>query len=1615
MLSAEGKATLLGDLEREFRSTAPAQLLRSGEDGWLNEAVAHAAECIECYLAQSKICQVDLRSRTEEGRLQNRGAQDSSLEALLGVVVTEDRPFISTTLHSIVEQFGETVFFLHPLISVGSTRLSVAYFSLGPLHHHNLADLRDRLEVAVGILRYCTDDLSKMRRIASNCQPLVEHDGSMFLDWLLSEGLVILGVSRLSLGRAGFSAAQSGGLYQLLDSASKGRKDAEMTWRDLSRLSKEILEDCQNLQRCKQRYQISITSVASPIHRPVALVHFLFKLSESAELELNSAILDEEESVDTGGTRVTDHSEYLSIVGTFTTIGRFKESSQLPLLSRVFEDLIRELKIVRQSHNYKFLKSVFDGMPKGLLLSSSLGQLRELVRPLLGVDNRLRTRLAVASEGALRGSYMLVSLDSMRLSPEVEQWVEDAVCAEFGVERGRLQVFRDTQGKSPARLYYYVPGICPVAKQLTALESEVEQLTQTWLERVAAAVRSGPERALLLRYEESFSEQYRATTSVASTLADLAVLPELSASTVLRTHLQLLEDEVDNKQLLSAGEDAKSPTYLLSILKLGQYLTISWALPILENIGVEVLSESSVQIEHPVEGRMHIHRFKVRPKEGRAIDQQRFTAVIAPALEQLFLGLAESDPLTSLTLSEGLDLKAVAVLRAYCLLLWQARSEAAKPTIYRALAAHSSAARLLYERFVVQFDPDLKLSREERKEESDRLSRNFFEIVRAVSNISYDRVLRSLHHLISATVRTNFFRDPSWYLGSSEPQEPLKSAPVPIALKIASQQVSIFPQPRPLFETFVYSPAVEGVHLRSGKVSRGGIRWSSRPEDYRSEVLGLMKTQRVKNALIVPTGAKGGFVIRGREDGAATPAEVESAYRIYIRSLLSLADRKEVDGSVSHPDRVVVHDEVDPYLVVAADRGTATFSDLANRIAQTEFASWLGDAFASGGGNGYDHKKLGITARGVWECVKEHLRQLAINPDTDPISVIGIGDMSGDVFGNGLLLARNMRLLAAFDHRHIFIDPNPDLQKSFEERVRLFALPRSSWADYDGKLISSGGGVFPRLAKEITLTAEIRQVLGIAESEPAVVDGETLVRYCLQAPCDLLWNGGIGTYVKCSSETHAEVFDGTNDRVRVNANELRAKVVGEGGNLGLTQRARIEYAKHGGLSNTDAIDNAAGVHLSDREVNIKLVLNPLVANGRLGLEDRNQLLKDLTPDVVTAVLKANRHQGLAVGLSAKRSARRVEYFKRLIIYLNKLGYITRSLDALPDDDELDELIERRCGLDRPIVAPIMAGVKMWCQESLASSALCDDPVLEDVLLEYFPKLLVERFKSDVQNHPLRRNIIATQLSNRVIDAVGVTFIHRMCSQHSLTAPQVIRCVIAADMIVGARAVRDEIEGTAGSVTGEDYFSLLELVLEPLRDAASWLMTRHATLETLDSLVERYKQPFERLCQDAHKLIRGHALESFQQREAEYLKAGLSPAGSRKLALLPHIASMLEVCWAASDSSQDVSIMAQLYTGVVESLILAPVFAAESSFEALDKWQGELLSHSYDQLRVGASKIAIDLALVKGCTSYEQTLAELNKHETVSTFCELVREFIDTGSRIQALPILAHHLNRVVLL
>ncbi len=1182
-------------------------------------------------------------------------------------------------------------------------------------------------------------------------------------------------------------------------------------------------------------------------------------------------------------------------VGLYTSSAYHADPREIPLLRRKVARVIERAGFRPFSHAYKNLLSVLQEYPRDELFQVDEETLLETALGILRLGDRRKTRAFIRRDVYSRFYSCLVFMPRENYNTDARVRIQEILrrrlngsTVEFTVRlsEGVLARIHLLVRTSPKDAGHY---------DVQAIEAEIAQATKRWDDdlKVALIATMGEDRAtpLMRSYMQAFPLSYREAISARAAVRDIAVMQSLTEAQPLAGSLY---------RPVESDEHALR----LRVFSLGRPVPLSGSLPVLENMGLEVLDEHSFEVRREGAPAVYLHDFGMR--SARPIpDVEAIKALTEDALLRVARRSLDNDGFNRLTPGAAIAPDDVIVLRAYAKYLKQAGFTYSQAYIEQTLAAHPSITARLVALFHARFDPALA----ERREELQQAIADEIKVaLDAVAIADEDRILRRFMHLIRATLRTNH-----WVRDASGERKPY------VSFKLQSSLVPELPEPRPLFEVWVYSTRFEAIHLRGGKVARGGLRWSDRPEDFRTEVLGLMKAQMVKNAVIVPVGSKGGFVLKNAPPMAEREAYLKEGvecYRNFLRGLLDITDNL-VAGAVQPPRDVVRHDPDDPYLVVAADKGTATFSDFANAVS-AEYGFWLGDAFASGGSAGYDHKKMAITARGAWESVKRHFREMGLDTQTQDFTVAGIGDMSGDVFGNGMLLSRHIKLVAAFDHRHIFLDPNPDAEASLRERERLFKLPRSSWDDYDRKLISRGGGVYPRGAKSIPVSPEARAVLGtdLEEATP-----QELLKAILRAPVDLLYNGGIGTYVKCSRQGNAEVGDRANDAIRVNGSELRCKVVAEGGNLGFTQLGRVEYAAAGGRIYTDAIDNSAGVDCSDHEVNIKILLGIVQADGELTDKQRVKLLAQMTGDVAELVLADNYYQTQSLAVSGLRGEKLLDAQAGFIRSLEKAGKLNRAVEYLPDDDEIAERRLAKKGLTAPERAVLLAYSKMVLFEELLRGVLVDDEYVQSALAGYFPPLLRERHAAAMPRHALRREIVATVLANSMINRTGSVFVHRMVDETGAAPEEVARAYILVRDIFGLDPLWREIDALDNKVPARVQYDMLVEVGRLVVRATLWFLRRRRERLPIAKVLEIFRPGVEALRGRLPEVLSAGDRGAWEGQVAQLVAEGVDKGLAGKVASLGALYAALDVTEVSLEQKKGVESLAALYFALVGELEL----------------------------------------------------------------------------------------------
>ena len=1183
-----------------------------------------------------------------------------------------------------------------------------------------------------------------------------------------------------------------------------------------------------------------------------------------------------------GVKRLSDDGAVLGedrFLGLFTSRAFSEDAENIPILRQKLDQILDAAGASEGSHDFKEIITIFNTMPKEELFLSQASEVGDEIQTVLKTYHTHEVRVTIREDALERGAAIMVILPREKFSADVRKTIEAELVERVGGEVMNYHLALGTGDQ--ARMHFYLAvdpsrlrGLAP-----DELETAVREIIRTWSDAVEdglGRVRPPDEaRQLARRYAAAFSPEYQAVTDPNAAVRDVL---EFEA---------MLRDERRESILLDHPEpvDGVEPHTVLKLYMRGGRMVLSDFMPILENCGLRVIAVSPFELRGERADQV-VYAFQVQGVDGRPLDSGRDATLLSKTILAVRSGDASNDPLNGLVVQAGMAWRQVDVLRTYAAYAFQAKAVPSRQSLTAALRKHPEVAALLFRLFKTRFDPDGMSTHEERIQAADAIRAEFRDALESVESLADDRALRQLATLIDATLRTNYYRH-----GGRAATVRSGGAPY-ISLKFDCDRMRELCRHRLKYEVWVRSARMEGIHLRGADVSRGGIRWSDRPDDFRTEVLGLVNTQMVKNAVIVPSGSKGGFItLRELADREARGEEARAQYQTLMRGLLDLTDNL-VDGQPVPPRGVYRYDGDDPYLVVAADKGTAQFSDVANGVA-AEYGFWLDDAFASGGSHGYDHKEVGITARGAWECVKRHFAEEGKDIQAEPFTVVGIGDMSGDVFGNGMLLSEQIRLIAAFDHRHIFIDPDPDPATSFAERSRMFALGRSSWDDYDRNTLSAGGMIVARGAKEVELTPEARAALDLPE-EVGTLDGESLIRAVLGAPAELLWNGGIGTYVRASWETDNEVGDPGNDRVRIQSTELRADVVGEGGNLGLTQDARIEYALAGGRINTDALDNSGGVDLSDREVNLKILLGPVVQSGAMTQDARNELLEALTDEVAEFVLEDNASQSLAVSLDEIRARKYADDFRQLMTHLEREGLLDRSAEHLPSWENLEARREAGHTLTRPELAVLLSYAKIHLTGAILGSTIPEDASAEPYLFRYFPEGAVERAgRPAVDAHRLRREVVASQLSNDLVDLMGATFVTRLAGDTGAAPAQVVRAWLIAAQLADCQPLVAEVRRPGTRPLRVSYRWLLGLG-RVLERTTRWILSHVDEEESVEAIVTRNRDRLARLRADFGDLVRGEDAAIFETRVKEMVGHGASEPLARRLMTLRFLDHLLEI-------------------------------------------------------------------------------------------------------------------------
>jgi len=1215
---------------------------------------------------------------------------------------------------------------------------------------------------------------------------------------------------------------------------------------------------------------------------------------------------------------------------------------QIPYLGDKLNRITQSSSFGEGSHDFKAMQHFLETYPRDELIQATESELLATCVAVLKLEERDGVKLIVREDSFGRFYSCVVYVSRERYNTALRKKTQQVLARHF--ETDEEVTFTTFFSESNLARTHYIVQLKPNNKpeiSVKAIENDLIEAARSWEDKLENALVAhhgeSTAKALSNKYNKAFSQSYKSDVLPGIAVVDIATL-------------ETLNDDHNLGMIFYRPQEMKkgSKQVRLKLFSLDEPLHLSDVLPMLENFGLRIVGERPYELILEEGHSAWVLDFQMLHTGTNNFDINEVQGTFQDAFAQVWAKELEDDGFNKLLLATNLTGRKITILRAYAKYMRQIGSAFNQSYIEETMGRYPEIANLIIELFIRKFDPSIKFS----QKKLDTIQNDIIDRLDLVANLDDDRIIRRYLDMVLATIRTNFF----------QPDADGKVKPY-MSFKVRPEMIPEIPLPLPKFEVFVYSPRVEGVHLRGGKVARGGLRWSDRREDFRTEVLGLVKAQQVKNTVIVPVGAKGGFVCKqlpttgGRE---AFFTEGQECYKIFIRALLDITDNI-VEGELVPPKSVVRHDEDDPYLVVAADKGTATFSDIANGISD-EYNFWMGDAFASGGSVGYDHKKMGITARGGWESVKRHFREIGIDCQSTDFTCIAVGDMAGDVFGNGMLLSKHTCLQVAFNHMHIFIDPTPDAAASWVERDRLFNLPRSSWDDYNSELISKGGGIFSRSAKSISLTPEIKKMLG---TKKASLTPNELIKTVLRLEVDLFWNGGIGTYLKGSTESHADVGDRANDSLRIDGGEMRAKIIGEGGNLGCTQLGRIEYCAAGGHMNTDFIDNVGGVDCSDNEVNIKILLNSLVASGDMTVKQRNELLYSMTDEVGEIVIDNHNRQTQSLSISNHGGVNMLKEQIRFMHGLEKTGSLDRHLEFLPSDEELAERQAEGRGFTRPELAVLLAYGKMVLKEQLVIDEITNNSFHSKLLPAAFPKVLQERYASDMENHPLRREIIATQLANKLVDDMGLNFVHRMTDETGASVDEIAHCYSIASEVFDLRQLFESVDALNNTLDAGMQTELLYETRRSIRRVTRWFLRNRDITMNIEETIAFYKPKFDTLNANMFDLLVASDAKFIKNQISDLVKQGVPAEISERVCKASTMFSAMDIAQVAQDVDMDLCLVAQIYFKLGDEVELHWFLNQISAQPVANHWQA--LARASFREELDWQQRALTATVLKGCS------------------------------------------------
>ena len=1463
-------------------------------------------------------------------------------------VVNDDMPFLVDSVTAAVNRRGLTAhLIIHPIMKVrrdgkgqikeileageadrGSVAESYIHVQVSEQPKSRHADIRKNIEAVLTDVRAAVDDWRPMReRMLSvieeleiepkGTNPEDAHEVREFLRWIHDNNFTFLGFREFDLTGSG--------------STLRAKRDEKSS---LGVLRSSDIPAIGQIQKMPPQIRGFVTKpslllITKTDHR--ATVH------RSVNMDVVAV-----KKIDAKGKVVG----YRIFVGLFTSVAYNKSPRDIPLLRRRIAKIIDKAGFGRTSHDGKSLTNVLETFPRDELFQASDAYLYSTAMGILNLQERQRVALFVRNDNFQRFVSSLVFVPRERYTTELRHRLQEILVEEFG---GTDTTFFTQLGDSPlARIHFIVTtpeGKIIPSYDTAKIEARLAETARSWEDKVSEALTAmhgeGIGLELLDRYASAFGAGYRDRYKTDEVLDDIDEIERI-----------LVEGGVGMN--LYKPDGAAPDEVRFKIYHFSHPIPLSDVLPVFEHMGFKVIDEGGphrVDLSGIGRDSLVIHNFGLRARSGANGDLGRIRNNFQDAFARVWDGEIESDGFNALVTGGDLAWREIVVLRAYSKYLRQAGITFSQDYMAETMVNNPKLAAGIVDLFQCIFDP---VTCKESGKKAPRIKRRILKGLEEVESADEDRIIRRFLNLVESTLRTNYY----------QPDEDGNTKAY-MSFKLNSRELDELPLPRPLREIFVYSPRVEGVHLRFGFVARGGLRWSDRREDFRTEILGLVKAQQVKNAVIVPVGSKGGFVVKRPPATGGRDAFLEegiNCYKTFISGLLDLTDNIKGPRIVA-PKNVVRRDADDPYLVVAADKGTATFSDIANGVS-IEYGHWLGDAFASGGSQGYDHKKMGITARGGWESVKRHFREMGTDIQNEDFTVVGVGDMGGDVFGNGMLLSKHIKLQGAFNHLHIFVDPDPDPAKSWIERKRLFDNPGLSWADYDNKVMSKGAAVYSRSAKSLDLSPEVREVFGISKKS---VTPDELMGHLLRAECDLLWFGGIGTYVKATAESHLDAGDRANDSIRINGNELRCKVIGEGANLGTTQRGRVEFAENGGRLNTDSIDNSAGVDSSDHEVNIKILVDSVMAAGGLSEKARNALLAKMTDEVAELVLAHNYRQTQALTVTESKGVAAMDNQRRFMRFLERADRLDRGVEFLPDDETIAERVLANHGLARPELSVLISYAKIWLYDELIASDMPDDPYLLGDLIEYFPTPLRQKYKSEIADHRLRREIIATRATNSLVDRAGDTFVFEFMEKTGLGAAEITRAYVITREAFKLRGIWKGIEALDNKVPSSVQTSMLNDVNHLIEWVVLWLLRNGEAGLDIGAHIDAYKDGLARLAAEINKALPAHYVSDAKKRARPYIDQGVPEALALRVAGLVNLYSGCDIVRLAARRNVDVIDTARFYFAVGTRFRLGRLRAAAEYMDSDSHWQqlavAALVEEIYSHQLALANKV-LDFAGVK---------------------------------------------------